>query len=104
MSPSVSHDLDHLRQGVCAKVRDLRLGRRWTQAELAVRLGMSQSRLSQVERGEGSFTAEQLIEILRLFNVPLDQFIPAPDPDAELQNAFARLGAFHLRESPDVLP
>src|SRR5436190_12476948 len=98
------HDLDQTRRGVCAKVRELRLARRWTQAELAARLGLSQSRFSQIERGKGSFTAEQLIEVLRLFNVPLDQFVPPPDPDAELQNAFARLGALPLRESAEVLP
>lgn len=102
--PSPIHDLDQTRRGVCAKVRELRLARRWTQAELAARLGLSQSRFSQIERGEGSFTAEQLIEVLRLFNVPLDQFVPPVDPDAELQNAFARLGALHLRESAEVLP
>lgn len=98
------HDLDPTRRRVCAKVRELRLSRHWTQADLAGRLCVSQSRFSQIERGEGSFTAEQLIEVLRLFNVPLDQFVPPPNPDAELQNAFARLGALHLRESPDVLP
>ncbi len=76
-----------------------------TQAELAARLGLSQSRLSQVERGDGSFTAEQFVEILRIFNVPLSHFVPAvaADKDAPLQNALAQLGATHLRESTDVL-
>ena len=76
-----------------------------TQAELAGRLGLSQSRLSQVERGDGSFTAEQFVEILRIFNVPISHFVPAAaaDNDAALQNALAQLGATHLRESSDVL-
>ena len=87
------------------KVRDLRLARKWTQAELARQLGLSQARLSELERGAGSFTAEQLIEILRLFNVHISHFAPAAtkDADAELQNTLARLGASHLLEN-DALP
>src|SRR5688572_8921705 len=87
------------------KVRELRRGRRWTQAELARRLGLSQARLSEIERGAGTFSAEQFIEILRLFNVPVSHFAldARPDPDSELQNVLARLGAFELHE-PEALP
>jgi transcriptional regulator with XRE-family HTH domain len=82
------------------KVRELRLSRRWTQAELAGRLGLSQARLSEVERGDGSFTAEQFLEILRLFNVHVSHFAPQSTSaaDVDLQNALARLGAAHLSE------
>jgi transcriptional regulator with XRE-family HTH domain len=87
------------------KVRELRRGRRWTQSQLARRLGLSQARLSEIERGAGTFSAEQLIEILRLFNVPVSHFAPEArrDPDSELHNLLARLGAFELHES-DALP
>jgi transcriptional regulator with XRE-family HTH domain len=93
------------RTTIAKKVRALRQDRKLAQAELAARLGLSQSRLSQVERGDGSFTAEQFVEILRLFNVPVSHFVElgVGDDDAMLQNALARLGASHLRESPDVL-
>lgn len=88
-------------------MRVLRLARKWTQAELAARLGLSQARLSEFERGAGSFTAEQLIEILRLFNVHVSHFSSpaskAPAPDTPLQNTLARLGATHLLEE-DALP
>ncbi len=87
-----------------AKVRELRLRRQWTQAQLAKRLGLSQGRLSELERGLGSFSAEQLLLLLQLFNVDVAEFQEAPHDDStQLQNALARLGAFHLRESPDVL-
>lgn len=89
---------------IARKVRELRKGRRWTQAELAERLGLSQSRLSEVERGSGSFTAEQFLVILKIFNVSVTHFVSERKPESELQNALARLGAQHLRESPDVLP
>lgn len=80
-------------------VRELRTQRRWTQRELAARLGLSQARLSEIERGGGSFSAEQLIEILKVFNVGVDRFDPDPRPDESLQNALAAFGAKHLRES-----
>jgi transcriptional regulator with XRE-family HTH domain len=87
------------------RVRELRTQRRWTQAELAERLGLSQSRLSEIEGGQGSFTAEQFLTILRLFNAPLSDFSGgSKNPETELQNSLARLGADHLRESTDVLP
>lgn len=87
------------------KVRALRVARRWTQAELAEQLGLSQNRLSEIERGAGSFTAEQFLAILTLFNVTTDHFVRVkPDAEASLQNTLSRLGASHLRESEDVLP
>lgn len=76
-----------------------------TQKELAARLGLSQGRLSEIERGDGSFTAEQLLLMLRLFNVPASHFLPpSRDEGAELQNALVRLGATHLHEIDDVHP
>ena len=97
--------LNKERISLARKVRVLRTARHWTQAELATRLGLSQNRLSEIERGAGSFTAEQFLEILRLFNVTPDDFVAVEQAsDAALQNTLARLGARHLRESADVLP
>ena len=58
-------------------------------------------------RGRGSFSAEQLLEIFRLFNVDPSDF--ATDQhrtgyEDQLWSAAARLGASHLMESEDVLP
>jgi len=97
--------IEKAREKVALKVQELRKGRRWTQAELSRRLRLSQSRLSEIERGSGSFTAEQFLTILKLFNVTASEFAPVPQgQDSELQNALARLGALHLQESSDVLP
>ena len=61
--------------------------------------------MSEIERGKGSFTAEQLLVILRLFNVGATHFAPvAADQALELQNALARLGAGHLGETDQILP
>jgi transcriptional regulator with XRE-family HTH domain len=92
------------RSHISGVVRDLRRERGWTQAELAERLGLSQNRLSEIERGDGSFTAEQFLQILRLFNVAPNRFIGDTDRRGQLQNALARLGAAQLVESEGVVP
>lgn len=91
-------------RSIASKIRSLRTERRWTQAELATRLGLSQSRLSELERGDGSFTAEQFIELLRLFNVTVRDFAPERDTETDLQQALARFGAKHLLEPDTVVP
>lgn len=92
------------KHAISKKIRQLRQDRRWTQASLAKLLGLSQSRLSELETGQGSFTAEQLIAILTTFNVPVEHFATIKRPEADqLQNALARLGASHLVET-ETLP
>lgn len=103
--PNTPTSLAKLRVRVGKTVRELRLSRRWTQAELARELGVSQGRLSEIEAGKGSFTAEQFLILLGLFNVAASHFSATPpDPEVDLQNALARLGASHLQESTDVVP
>lgn len=92
------------RSHIARVVRALRKERGWTQAELAEKLGLSQNRLSEVERGDGSFTAEQFLLILKIFNVTTGRFAAAADRTQQLQNALARLGASHLQESAGVVP
>lgn len=102
-SNTASETLGKSHLTIAQRVRELRKERRWTQAHLAAELDISQGRLSDLERGNGSFSAEQLLRILRLFNAPITQFEPAPSQTtttAKLQNALARLGARHLRENP----
>ncbi len=92
------------RDQISRVVRELRKERGWTQDELGRQLGLSQNRLSEIERGGGSFTAEQFLQILKLFNVPATRFIGEPNYSQQLQNALARLGASHLVESDSVVP
>lgn len=90
---------------IAKQVRALRVERHWTQARLARELGLSQSRLSEIETGGGSFTAEQFLRILELFNVSVDRFARRKaEVGYQLQNALARLGAAHLAEGIGVLP
>src|SRR5580658_8833730 len=95
-------ELRKSRSEVAKNARELRKERRWTQAELAKRLDLSQARLSEIEGGDGSFTAEQFLLLLKLFNVGASRFAPGAgaspghDREAQIQNALARLGALHL--------
>jgi len=97
--------LNKTRLDISRKVRRLRTERGFTQTELAQMLELSQSRLSEIEQGKGSFTAEQLLIIVKLFNVPLGYFAAsAVSVGDELQNSLAQLGSTNLAESTDVLP
>jgi transcriptional regulator with XRE-family HTH domain len=105
MAISEAHDGREVAAEIGAKVRELRNARRLTQAQLAQALHVAQGRLSDLERGKASFTAEQFLTILRIFNVPASEFTPASGGvEAELQNALARLGARHLVEAEDLVP
>jgi transcriptional regulator with XRE-family HTH domain len=96
---------EEVKAKIARRVRTLREERNWTQSELSRRLGLSQGRLSEIERGLASFTAEQFLTILKLFNVSVTQFASERrSQTSELQNTLARLGATHLQESEDVLP
>lgn len=96
--------LDKDRLMIAERVRELRHSRGFTQVALAKQLGLSQNRLSELERGGGSFSAEQFLCILRLFNVGASEFVSAGhDRGLQVQNALARLGATQLHESTEVL-
>jgi transcriptional regulator with XRE-family HTH domain len=101
----LSYTLENLRLRIARRVRELRTQRAWTQQDLAERLQLSQGRLSDIERGNGAFTAEQFLTILSIFNVPATHFArETQKQEQDLQNALARFGAAHLHESADVLP
>ena len=92
-------------ESIASGVRRLRKERRWTQSKFAKLLNLSQSRFSEIERGNGSFTAEQFLLILKTFNVSINYFIESKTKSVSaLQNALARLGAHHLQEETDALP
>ncbi|MDQ3368247.1 MAG: helix-turn-helix domain-containing protein [Myxococcota bacterium] len=88
------------------RVRELREQRSWSQAELAKRLRLSQPRLSNIERGLASLTAEQFLEVLTTFNETTAAFTgrAVESAELELQNALGRLGATHLHVTERVVP
>ena len=54
-----------------SRVREGRLERRWTQAELAERIGASAETLAKVERGDPTVALGIAFEAARLVGVPL---------------------------------
>lgn len=94
-----------LRHSIAGGLRAARLRRELTQAQLAEQLGMSQARLSEIERGTASLTAEQFVLALKLFHLPLSSFVAGTDadPNAELRTALHHHGAHHLRASDEVV-
>lgn len=96
------NNLENFRIRVYERVKRLREERRHTQAEFAKLLGLSQQQYSRIERGLGSFSAEQFLFLLEKFSISLNYFVetksPGHDDAAVLQNALAVLGASHLKE------
>ena len=95
-----------LQKQIANALKEIRRKHHLTQTELAQKISLSQSRLSEIEKGKGSITAEQLITLIQAFNLPLSHFIKTKsvDPEPQLQNALARLGSPQLQEDPEVLP
>lgn len=61
-------------QLVGPKIRQLRKERRLTQTELAARIGIQQSDLSRMEKGEYRVSLDTLFRILAEFNVSISEF------------------------------
>ena len=53
------------------QLRSLRKARRLGQADLALKLGLSQSRIAAIERNPAAVSARQLMEILKVLGVDL---------------------------------
>ena len=81
------------RSEIGARLRDLREARRWTQAELAQRLAMSQPQVSQVERGLKKPSAEILGQIAGALRISAETLyvkaglLEARDGDAAVTEA-----------------
>nr|WP_256489938.1 helix-turn-helix transcriptional regulator [Ideonella oryzae] len=52
-------------------LKSLRKARRLTQAQLAQRLGVVQSRVADIERNPGAISVEQLLQLLALLDAQL---------------------------------
>ena len=56
------------------KIRQMRKDRRLTQTELASRIGIQQSDLSRMEKGEYRVSLDTLFKILAEFNLTIGEF------------------------------
>lgn len=63
-------------------LRSLRKARGWTQAQLAARMGVTQSRISAMESDATKLTAEQLFRVLSSLDVGLVLRMAELEPQA----------------------
>jgi len=76
------------------KIRQIRKSRRLTQAELASRIGVTQSDLSRMENGEYKVGLDTLFRILQVFELSMSHFF------AELSSEAGSPGAPSAEPSP----
>ena len=75
----MTDDLDGVLQGVGPRLRQLRLERDATLADLASETGISVSTLSRLESGQRRPTLELLLPLARAHRVALDELVDAPE-------------------------
>ena len=71
------------------KIRQIRKSRHLTQAELASRIGVTQSDLSRMENGEYKVGLDTLFRILQVFELSMSNFFEEPSPEAGPSEAHA---------------
>ena len=57
-------------------IRDQRIKHRWTQTQLAEKLGVSFQQVGKYEKGQNGLSAIRLLEISKHFNVPNHVILP----------------------------
>ncbi|MBM7831596.1 transcriptional regulator with XRE-family HTH domain [Agromyces cerinus] len=103
----MAHDLDTMLSAVAPRLRELRLRRGYTLAELAAETGISTSTLSRLESGLRRPTLELLIRIAAAYRANLDDLVGAPqiaDPRVH-PKPFYRNGRAIIpltRQNPDL--
>ncbi len=58
-----------------ARLRELRVGRQWTQADLAEKCGLHRTFVGSVERGERNVSILNLRLLARILRVPLAELL-----------------------------
>jgi len=69
------------------KIRQIRKSRRLTQADLAGRIGVTQSDLSRMENGEYKVGLDTLFRILQVFELSMSRFFEEAAPETEPEEA-----------------
>ena len=70
------------------KIRQIRKSRHLTQADLAARIGVTQSDLSRMENGEYKVGLDALFRILQVFELTMSQFFGEPSSHEPAAPAF----------------
>jgi transcriptional regulator with XRE-family HTH domain len=84
------HELTTPAATVGARLRMLRKERHLTQTELARQIGIQQSDLSRMEKGEYRVSLDNLFKILAVFDVSLNDFFNERHADAEPRRSLSQ--------------
>ncbi|MGN7187272.1 XRE family transcriptional regulator [Microbacterium testaceum] len=79
MQNSDDADVRAVVDGVGPRLQAVRAARGITLADLAERTGISTSTLSRLENGQRRATLELLLSLARVFHMPLDELVGAPE-------------------------
>lgn len=77
-----------INKNVCQNIRRLREGAGFTQGKLAQYMGVDQSLVSKIEKGERGLSVDALEKLATLFGVTTDQIEAGPVPESRLAIAF----------------
>lgn len=84
------------------QIRDLRLARGWRQNELAEKVGLARSTMSNIESGKRSLTLKTLKTFCEVFNVDISYFGIETDNFDEMLDLTSRIAAiFNADDLPD---
>lgn len=84
------HELTTSAAMVGARLRSLRKERHLTQTQLARQIGIQQSDLSRMEKGEYRVSLDSLFKILAIFEVSFNDFFDKQQEAAEPRRALSR--------------
>ena len=84
------HEMMSATANVGARLRSLRKERHLTQMELARQIGIQQSDLSRMEKGEYRVSLDSLFKILAIFEVSFNDFFDKQQEAAEPRRALSR--------------
>ena len=57
-------------------IRDQRVKRKWTQTQLAKKLGITFQQIGKYEKGQNGLSAIRLLQISKHFNIPIHVILP----------------------------
>ncbi len=72
------------------RIRNLRLASNLTQEELAERADLAKSFISQLERDQMSISVDNLLQILKVLNIPVTEFFRESTPEKVVYGADER--------------
>ncbi|HXI13614.1 MAG TPA: helix-turn-helix transcriptional regulator [Thermoanaerobaculia bacterium] len=80
------------------KIRQLRRQRKFTQVELARKIGIHQSDLSRMEQGEYKVGLDTLLKILQTFNLSIGDFFDDTSREAQVVEKYRDLSPAAQKE------